>query len=109
MRITASVLAISALLVAGPSIAQTNGPIGAGAVSCGEYLSHRAMPPDRDTSAQWASGLIVGKLSAAGHYIPEDLTVHEVAARLGDYCSKNEAHQIVLAAMSLAREYQARP
>ncbi len=109
MRKLAPLLAISALFVAGQALSESNGPIGAGAVPCGDYLSQRASPADRDISAQWASGLIVGKLSAAGHYIPEELTVQEVAVRLGEYCAKNFEHPIVLAAMTLAREYQARP
>jgi hypothetical protein len=81
----------------------------AGAQPCSDYLSQRVSQADRDIAAQWASGLIVGRLSAFGHYIPEALSVQEVATRLGAYCAKNSEHALVLAALTLAREYQARP
>lgn len=109
MRKSAAALVIGLLLQSHSALAQSNGPIGAGALRCSEYLSQRASQADRDVFAQWASGLIVGKLSAAGHYIPEQLTVQEVATRLQEYCTRNTSHQVVLAALTLARDYQSRP
>lgn len=106
---SAAALVVVLLLQAHSALAQSGGPIGAGALQCSEYLSQRAGQAERDVSAQWASGLIVGKLSAAGHYIPDQLTVHEVAAKLEEYCTRNTSHQVVLAALTLAREYQSRP
>jgi hypothetical protein len=54
------------------------------------------------------SGLILGRLSAAHHYIPERLTVAEVAARLKAECAKNPDQSALLAALSIATEYQAK-
>ena len=109
MRTITLAIAAAAALATSQAQAQTNGPVGAGAQPCSDYLSERANQADRDIAAQWASGLIVGRLSAVGHYIPEGLTVQEVATRLGAYCVKNSEHSVVLAALTLAREYQARP
>lgn len=109
MRTTALAVAAATLLSISQAHAQVNGPVGAGALPCSDYLSQRAPQADRDIAAQWASGLIVGRLSVVGHYIPEALTVQEVASRLGAYCEKNSEHALVLAALTLAREYQARP
>ena len=109
MRTITLAIAAAAALATSQAQAQANGPVGAGAQPCSAYLSERANQADRDIAAQWASGLIVGRLSAVGHYIPEGLTVQEVATRLGAYCVKNSEHSVVLAALTLAREYQARP
>ena len=93
-------------LVSTVASAQTNGPVGAGAVQCSEYLSSRAASAERDIYAQWASGLIVGWLSSAHHYVPERLTVDQIADRLAAQCSKNRSQTLVVAALSVARDYQ---
>jgi hypothetical protein len=109
MKTTAFAVAVATLLSFAHAHAQVNGSFGAGALMCSDYLSQRGSQVDRDVAAQWASGLIVGRLSAVGHYIPEALTVQEVANRLGAYCERNSEHALVLAALTLARDYQARP
>ena len=103
----ARIVTVATLFVAAEVAAETNGPTGAGSASCSEFLVNRPTLADHDVHAQWASGLIVGRLSAAHHYIPEQLTVGEVADRLRVQCLKNPNQSVLLAALNIAAEYQA--
>jgi hypothetical protein len=100
---------VAALLVATDSLAAgTSGPTGAGFDSCSDFLSIRASTPERDVHAQWASGLIVGRLSASHHYVPEDLSLAEVAAQLTTRCTQDPKQSVLLAALAIAADYQHR-
>jgi hypothetical protein len=110
MRLNKTCVATAFVLIAGSAVAaEISGPMGAGEITCGEYLKAHTVPAERDVYAQWSSGVIVGIISITSQRIPPELTVERVARHLQAFCKADPSQSLFVAAASMSREYQVKP